>query len=648
MSSNDGSSQLYGFNNNGLAFYHEGEWIAYTENSVLNNLACTNTTLDISWSTTTASVAISHNSGKTWVTSSVRANFATISKTGKNVVTLASASTWSPAYSYYSTDYGLSWSETALDMEAIYGMAADASGKYVFYTNSLGEIKGSIDYGISFPYTLDSGLDFRNIACDGSANTIVVVVTEGSLNYLYLYQNWTINGFNENITAIVLDPFEITGSNEIANISALAVSSSSNPVVIVFANYYGSVFVSQDEGNSWVVTSFPAEYSWNNIVLSDSGQVQSLTFHTTSVNTLNLFMSWDYGTTFTKQALSEPDSCIAGFGFNFQTKGVYSMPIVEDACNLCFDSRDNEAYKYYNDGTFATCQTCKHYPVYVNNNFDYPAQFKDFNRRCIRACPYPYIPSNTITWTGGNNDVECSSVWLEASGALSLTLALLIAFLYIVVCLWAHFEYNASKNLLRRPSSFWDLIKIIREMDYSLLRQFVLLTGIPFLDSISDMLYVLNAEFYNVELFICAMFFFLLCPVLLLSWNMWRSGARASFRLWALPEWVFGLVNNDVRTIFHVLVVTILCLPQLVVNGVFLVPWFCFGVFLHMTRTITLGLLYNTWYSIWTNSDRIHKDEIFLVEHYNEEFYAVDSDFKGLNYVLCYHGVEWSLSDCLL
>eukprot|EP01031_Cornospumella_fuschlensis_P024809 gene24809-29980_t len=183
----------------------------------------------------------------------------------------------------------------------------------------------------------------------------------------------------------------------------------------------------------------------------------------------------------------------------------------------------------------------------------------------------------------------------------------------------------------------------------------------PTLDVFSDLAYLLTNEFYNLTLFILCLVFVLLpsysfvktlferrarpCLYVKLS-NIWwleagreedhicfpkfplfkSSGGRLPFLsstehssfpsvVAELVAWIIAIVSQILTVVFF--------LPA---NVLFLGFWFLVGVFLHLTKMLTVGKVWNAWFSIWTQSG-IHDTDVDvdtaeLIQSLEEEFVA--------------------------
>jgi hypothetical protein len=164
----------------------------------------------------------------------------------------------------------------------------------------------------------------------------------------------------------------------------------------------------------------------------------------------------------------------------------------------------------------------------------------------------------------------------------------------------------------------------------------------PFLDIVSDMIYILSIKFWSFELFICAIVFFVV-PSSMFVYKLikmrayprliqfvgvevmqdqyiWLSvspegsplinGQRSSLSyqehdgieklVWF---WVLWALLVSFQAVFLVL-----CLIWYSFASVLLLAWLFAGLFLYQTKMLAIGKVWNTWFYTWTQSTDYHKE----------------------------------------
>lgn len=185
------------------------------------------------------------------------------------------------------------------------------------------------------------------------------------------------------------------------------------------------------------------------------------------------------------------------------------------------------------------------------------------------------------------------------------------------------------------------------QVDFALLFFFITLTVLPFLDTFSDLLYVLGSPFYRFWVFMVTWVFFLLHPMgaLLLELTSERVLVphmyvptwyrRSARRLWSM--WCGGSYGADgdgdaegagrmsmcLRVVWDVWVVVSGGGPCLVVNVCGHGVWFVFGVLLFSSKMMCIGPIYNLWYGVWTGFDaHFRTPKLVETSWFKREIYA--------------------------
>lgn len=181
----------------------------------------------------------------------------------------------------------------------------------------------------------------------------------------------------------------------------------------------------------------------------------------------------------------------------------------------------------------------------------------------------------------------------------------------------------------------------------------------PTLDVFSDLAYLTTNEFYNIGLFI-ACFLSVAIPAVMFTKTLVERGARPSLYVKFRDSWWLR-AGNDLDHIYYpifpffasnggrlpllsstehstfgsvllegiawICAITAQIATFVVVipaNILFLAFWYLVGAFLHMSKMITIGTVWNVWFQLWTQST-IHSTDVDvdtaeLIQFLEEEF----------------------------
>ena len=164
----------------------------------------------------------------------------------------------------------------------------------------------------------------------------------------------------------------------------------------------------------------------------------------------------------------------------------------------------------------------------------------------------------------------------------------------------------------------------------------------PLLDIVSDMVYILSVKFWNFELLICAIIFFVV-PSSMFVYKLIRMGAYPHLvkfvgleimhdkHIWlgVSPEG-FPLINGERSTLLHKehdsidklmwywvlwllllafqVMFLVICFVWYFLVAVLLVVWLFVGFTLYQTKMLAIGKVWNAWFSTWTQSDFFNKE----------------------------------------
>ena len=207
----------------------------------------------------------------------------------------------------------------------------------------------------------------------------------------------------------------------------------------------------------------------------------------------------------------------------------------------------------------------------------------------------------------------------------------------------------------------------------------LILGTFPLLDILSDMIYILSVKFWNFELFLCAVIFFVIPSSMFVRMlvrikayprmikfvgveiigdqYIWLSVSRdgsplingerstLSFEehdgmdkvLW---YWSFWLVLIALQVIF-----LIVCSLWYLVQATLLIVWLFAGLVLYQTKMLAIGKVWNSWFSTWTQSNDLDKEISLDASVLNESMFhefmletVPQIAIQSLNNLLIYNG----------
>jgi hypothetical protein len=235
------------------------------------------------------------NYGKnfTSVTSGITAGFNTaISASGQYQTTMVydDQSIAFAFYPYISSDYGITWRKITDGLSELFlaTIAMSASGQYQtiagesLYDLYPPAIYISSDYGNTWTST-DSSYGFTDIAISASGQYQTAVFARSSRTGKILRSS----NYGSTWSTISL--------NLVWYAVAMSASGQYQTAVVNAANIY----ISSDYGSTWTSNTSAGSRNWNKVDMSASGQYQTAT-----VSTGNIYISTDYGITWTAKASS--------------------------------------------------------------------------------------------------------------------------------------------------------------------------------------------------------------------------------------------------------------------------------------------------------------------------------------------------------
>eukprot|EP01033_Poteriospumella_lacustris_P015315 gene15314-10951_t len=228
---------------------------------------------------------------------------------------------------------------------------------------------------------------------------------------------------------------------------------------------------------------------------------------------------------------------------------------------------------------------------------------------CTR-CPYPWTSIHT-------GQTKCTGILMLPEGSVT-TLALILTAMAVVVLVCM---YHGQQ----RVAIFINLV-------------------FPTLDVFSDLAYLTTNEFYNLALFVVC-FVSIAIPTISFMKSLWERGARPSLYVKLRDSWWLRAGNDQdhvyyplfpffaanghrlpllsstehssfasvlmeglawVCAIVAQVATFVVVIPA---NVLFLGFWFVVGAFLHLSKMITIGSVWNVWFQIWTQSD-LHATDV--------------------------------------
>eukprot|EP01034_Spumella_vulgaris_P038918 gene38918-48057_t len=233
----------------------------------------------------------------------------------------------------------------------------------------------------------------------------------------------------------------------------------------------------------------------------------------------------------------------------------------------------------------------------------------DFGSTTCEDCPFPW----TTVLTG---QVECSAVNINQgfTWTMSITATLLII---VFVCIAVD-----DKRVPIAMNLFF-----------------------PTLDVFSDIAYLLTNDFYHWSFFVLGVVF-ILFPIPFYLYTLYEVGAAPRL-FWTLRDVCWLSIGRDSDSILYAkfpcfgrsgrfpflsrrshhnlrslllelvvwviaLVVQLICvvlwLCVLPLNVAFILSWLLLGMFLHLSKVITIGKVWNVWFRVWTGSTLFSTD----------------------------------------
>ena len=200
--------------------------------------------------------------------------------------------------------------------------------------------------------------------------------------------------------------------------------------------------------------------------------------------------------------------------------------------------------------------------------------------KCVR-CPYPMLSMP------GTTD-KCVYVNLMIAKPTIIAIAVPLFVLYL---------FGLSYTTAEKTNKF-DSIKIYFGI--------FLITFLPLIDLITDIIYILTNDFYNSEIFLFMLFFFIV-PMILFFKYLYAKNIRARFPIVPIPDTLFfEKYDNILKIIFSGIVLS----PYIFINLPFLLPMLLYGMFLYVSNLLSITRIKRFWLLVWTG---IEQDEFLEV-----------------------------------
>ena len=233
----------------------------------------------------------------------------------------------------------------------------------------------------------------------------------------------------------------------------------------------------------------------------------------------------------------------------------------------------------------STCHACQAGEVCENYGctecYQCDKQYYISDGKCTR-CPYPMVS------VPGTTD-KCKYLNLMVPSS---------AIIAIVVPIFVLYLFGLSYIIADKKNRF-DSVKIYLGI--------FMLTFLPLVDIITDLLYILENDFYNPRIFIASTFFFFF-PMTLFFKYLYDKNIRARFPFVQIPNNFFFDRYDNISKIY---LTGIKVFPYILINLPFLLPMLLFGMFLYATNLFSISRIKRFWLFLWTGIKQVETpDEI--------------------------------------
>lgn len=204
-------------------------------------------------------IYLSHDNGKTWQLSIIRPSVknwcvVVLNSTGEMIVAAQNF-----GGIYISTNSGLNWRHTIAPNASWRSIASDSSGQYLAAVENNGYsglVHLSSDAGVQWTVvsSLSSSLQPNSVASDTTGQFLAVTMYEG---YIYISND---SGKTWIVTSAP------------TNKQWYSIACNSSGQALIASSYNTGLYVSHDRGTTWILTSAPSFFIWNTVASDSTGK----------------------------------------------------------------------------------------------------------------------------------------------------------------------------------------------------------------------------------------------------------------------------------------------------------------------------------------------------------------------------------------
>lgn len=480
---------------------------------------------------------------------------------------------------FLSTDNGDNWDRTASAQSNYLSVATNAAGSIFIAAAEYVGIYISTDAGNTWATTsLTPSLPWLQVASDASGE-ILAAMPRTQAPYVSLDggATWKISAALANLATSL-------------NFANLHLDRDGGQLFVVSNAGTDPVFLSQDSGVTWSIFSEGVTYPWRGISTDATGRY--------------LVAITQFGGVYT-YSMPVPTTCPPG-------KGLSGFTCVPCGC------------EDYNKGDSTACKVCP----------DDSVSYTPYSE-CTRVCHYPYL----VTVENSDTCIVDETV-SYACTHLSLRTPLWILLLIIVftaVCIFLNLYTIHRQILVKLPSQ--SALQALKQLDgggrgssptvspatstagkfsrsltsqssramaaaydVSFYLRVAFRSGVPALDMMTDLLYILNSQFADTTIFVLCILCFL-HPVAFMARDFWRlkdtPKAMPHFYVLPIPSPIWHLFDR-VDDFFKLVAFSLLCLPFVAVNAVTWLPMLLLMFLLYSNKMFAFTMYSKTWYALWT------------------------------------------------
>lgn len=250
----------------------------------------------------------------------------------------------------------------------------------------------------------------------------------------------------------------------------------------------------------------------------------------------------------------------------------------DDDASLCVLCKEG----YYNDGSSWLCKQCSLTEYSIAGSSSCSPCSWPYKSAIIKGV---YISCNLPVKSG--RVVNLNLDWVGV-----YVISTVCAFLYILILGFIYFRSSDDvvSDWENHHTRKWTIPNIIGIM---------VITALPFLDALTDVLFVTHADVISLEILITVCMLPLVQMILFLHH---LSVINAVPRL-PIPIPQFVLVFQTYDQFYKVALTALLSLPWLIINSPFLFLWLIFGFFLYVCKLMFVGKVERMWLQVWTGKD---------------------------------------------